>query len=142
MVKWEDRVKVSLSDIFAECNEKKTNKIVETPKSILEYEIDKYVYFIITEHKDRVKIGISNDPKRRLEEVQKYIPYKLILLFYTEGNRVIEQRLHEIFEKDHVQHEWFKFSQEIQELINKLEQIDKQIDILRKEKIDCLINEI
>ena len=59
-----------------------------------------------------VKIGISDNPEKRLASMQTANPYQLRLArrfgpFERDRAMQLEGRLHRIFEKDHVRGEWF-----------------------------------
>lgn len=55
----------------------------------------KFVYFI--SNGNFVKIGITNNPEKRLNSLQSANSSKLFLLYYMEGNERIEKVLHNIF---------------------------------------------
>lgn len=68
------------------------------------------VYFIRTVGADSVKIGVSEFPHFRLEQLQKATPHPLELLGLEYGGRAHEKRLHERFADQHLHHEWFTLS--------------------------------
>jgi hypothetical protein len=64
-----------------------------------------HVYFV--ESSGKVKIGYSNDIKRRIVSFKVALPSDVSLLFLIEGGIEVEATLHEKF-KDHYSHgEWF-----------------------------------
>jgi len=69
------------------------------------------VYFIGVVGRNRVKIGISNNPKRRLAELQHARgDDTLVLLGVLPGGRSLEFRLHRLFDDDRLGGEWFRCS--------------------------------
>ena len=62
-----------------------------------------------------IKVGISNDPKRRLKDLQTSNPYKLKLLsVYQPKQPVIAERvIHALLDKYHERGEWFNCSFDI-----------------------------
>jgi len=78
------------------------------------------VYFI--KSKDAVKIGISNNIRRRMIALQHENAEKIELLHFLETNSYTdafwcEACLHAHFEKYHIHGEWFKLTQEILKFI-------------------------
>ena len=73
----------------------------------------KYVYLIREEH-GCVKIGVSNDYERRLEEIDRSIPYsvELVALIHNEDARLIERNLHNRYDHLRRKGEWFRLSRE------------------------------
>ena len=68
-----------------------------------------YVYAIgDTDHR-LVKIGYSNDPQRRLTNIQITCPFAVSILWQTEGGATLEDALHGHFKSYHVRGEWFEF---------------------------------
>lgn len=56
------------------------------------------------------KVGISNDPERRLKSLQTASPYELELVATvdTENSNGLESLLHDRFAKYHYRDEWFE----------------------------------
>ena len=81
---------------------------------------DSYVYFIRAEGTDLVKIGVTNDPARRLAMLQTGSPTKLTLWFVILGNREREVEIHEQFSGARKFGEWFQISPEINDAIDAL----------------------
>lgn len=56
------------------------------------------------------KIGVSNNPERRLARLQTGNPHELILIrkYYTLDAKTLEATLHETLEEYRVRGEWFK----------------------------------
>lgn len=78
-----------------------------------------YVYFIQIGDSGDIKIGYTNNIKKRLKELQTGSPKKLKLLGYIDGGRTKEQELHSQFKQYRVNGEWFRLHQEIVDYINK-----------------------
>jgi hypothetical protein len=70
-----------------------------------------YVYFI--KQNEFVKIGRSNKPFKRLNDMQVSTPYELKLVGFVPCQnmhyaKVLENRLHSQCKKSHIRGEWFK----------------------------------
>lgn len=78
----------------------------------------KYVYFIVAKGLNRVKIGYSCDPTRRLRELNTASPVELIIHRRMVGNEQIEKELHSRFSKYRIKNEWFQFHNEIKSYAN------------------------
>ena len=76
------------------------------------------VYFIEEEGTNRVKIGYSSDPGRRLRTMQTGNSRRLNLLFTIPGDAGVEKRFHDRYKHAQVRHssEWFYFDSQIKEL--------------------------
>lgn len=73
-----------------------------------------YVYAIGEGSLDSpIKVGWSNDPLKRLRNLQQHHPYELKLLGFVPGTRSYEQSLHERFNRLHLRGEWFKADDEL-----------------------------
>ena len=68
-----------------------------------------FIYVIEESGNGYVKIGISNEPSRRLADMQTGSPYDLTLLLVleVEDAAVTESFLHEVLEKFRIRGEWF-----------------------------------
>lgn len=75
------------------------------------------VYFIEDEGNDQVKIGITNNVRKRIETLQCGHGAPLKLLGTLSGGRRIERQLHVRFNKYRIRNEWFRLSDEIREFI-------------------------
>jgi hypothetical protein len=79
------------------------------------------VYFITTEHAERVKIGhTKNDPTARLRELQTGSPFRLCIIATERGDVTLERRLHARFGQHRLHGEWFTLCGEIKEHIKEL----------------------
>jgi len=77
---------------------------------------EQYVY-AISDGK-YIKVGISNNPKRRLKQLSTGHPKKLYLFGYFAGGRTLEQQLHIKFQKIRSNGEWMYPSDELIEYLN------------------------
>lgn len=78
------------------------------------------VYFLVDGGADSVKIGMSNNPKKRQASLQTGSTESLLLLGTIEGGRDVERSLHERFAEYRIRGEWFKWtpiSEQIRELL-------------------------
>ena len=82
-----------------------------------------FVYFVADQECTHVKIGISNDPEKRLSSLQTSNQGKLQLLGVVEGDSKLEQQYHEQFKHLRQSGEWFKAEPE---LLSFIEQFAKK----------------
>jgi hypothetical protein len=77
------------------------------------------VYFILNTEKDLVKIGLSNNAKRRLHELKSHNADRLKLLktFTSEDADKLEYTLHKKFQHLHIYGEWFSYAPELKSFI-------------------------
>lgn len=78
------------------------------------------IYFVLCKEAQSVKIGVTNDVKKRFDSLQTANPFKLELLKFVEGNRNQEQEIHQKFEHLRVNGEWFSYSEELSNFIDNL----------------------
>jgi len=64
-----------------------------------------------------VKIGQSFDPARRVSDLSNSLPFDVFLI--AESDNLIEERVHRKFRHLQLKHEWFYFTDEIKEFIQK-----------------------
>ena len=84
-----------------------------------EYKTDK-IYFIQAGDNGPIKIGVTNNVRKRLSILQTFSPQKLKLLAIIEGSYDKERLIHQIFSKLRVRGEWFKPEPDLLEYINRL----------------------
>lgn len=77
------------------------------------------IYFI--SHTEYIKIGYTSDIARRLTELQTSCPIKMSVLALIEGEMSDEIALHDKFSHLSSHGEWFHYSAEIDDFINKLD---------------------
>lgn len=78
-----------------------------------------YIYFIQNPADNTVKIGRSCNPEGRFRQLQGGSAHELKMLFVFKANLDKEIDLHDRFKKDRMGGEWFKFSDEILDYIDK-----------------------
>lgn len=74
------------------------------------------IYFILSDD-GYVKIGLSNEPEKRLKSLQTATAHQLEIIYLMPGTLEVEQYLHTLFSEDHSRGEWFIFSDKIREFI-------------------------
>jgi|GEM_PF-3493394 len=67
----------------------------------------KQIYFISSG--EFIKIGIANNPKQRLRDLQTASPVKLKIIYTIPGTENLEKILHEIFNEYRECGEWFRY---------------------------------
>jgi hypothetical protein len=68
-----------------------------------------YVYAIGDADHRQVKIGYTNNPRRRLTNIQITCPFAVSILWQIEGDATLEDALHWHFKSYHLRGEWFEF---------------------------------
>ena len=89
---------------------------------------EELVYFISCG--DFVKIGVSVDPNKRLQNLQTANPFKLKLLATTRGGYFLESHLHTQFEFLHHRNEWFRLEGELKTYVDDISDCGKPVEIL------------
>jgi hypothetical protein len=83
-----------------------------------------YIYLIQKNTESIYKIGISDDPLKRLKQLQtgNSARLHLIKIFAVQDARAIEKRLHRLlmFHRCSPRGEWFKLSEEYVELVGEV----------------------
>lgn len=69
-----------------------------------------YVYFILNEKGDRVKIGFSRDPQKRMRQLQTANAQRLTLLATIPGTKEDEKYLHARYRNYRGINEWFRMA--------------------------------
>jgi hypothetical protein len=69
----------------------------------------KFVYIAFDSYSDTYKIGYTGNINNRLKQLRIGNPY-LSILYFVNGGRTLERKLHSIFEVNKVDGEWFKLS--------------------------------
>ncbi|MEV4441331.1 GIY-YIG nuclease family protein [Streptomyces sp. NPDC049577] len=72
----------------------------------------RWVYVVGSPAARAVKIGVSNDPRARLADLQVGSPVPLLLLWKTPGGQGLESALHAYFAPYRTHGEWFDFQDE------------------------------
>lgn len=81
---------------------------------------EQLVYVIRAMESDRIKIGIAENPTRRLLELQIGSPEHLELIGTAAGGRRLEVRLHAELHRDRLHGEWFEFSDHVALIVGNL----------------------
>ena len=76
------------------------------------------VYFIVNREVGTVKIGVSTNPKSRMNHLQIGSPHRLVLAATSPGGYSLENQLHVQFAKHRLSGEWFRLVPEIQQRID------------------------
>ncbi len=71
------------------------------------------IYFIQTADNQFTKIGIADDPLKRIAQLQTGIPYTLKLFALAMGGRSEEHQMHERFAHLNTRGEWFRTTPEL-----------------------------
>lgn len=80
-----------------------------------------FVYFIYCKQTERIKIGFSFSPERRLRDLSRQSPVNdLKLLRVINGTPKDENRLHKKFNEYRHHGEWFEFAPKIMKFIENL----------------------
>lgn len=77
------------------------------------------IYVILNSSKTFCKIGYSNNPNKRLVELQTGNPEELVLIRTYEGIKALEKHIHFRYKHLNVKNEWFKYSIELLEDLDK-----------------------
>lgn len=95
------------------------------------------VYFIQNTDTKHIKIGYSDNVKKRFSQLQTTSPQELTILTMCEGGIELEKELHNKFNDYYVRGEWFNPSEELISYINKFPPyVNKNYNGLRKLRRD------
>lgn len=78
------------------------------------------IYFIKAVNSGAIKIGVSNDPRRRLDTMQTGSAEPLELLGVLPGQFEEERRLHEMLKRHRIHGEWFRGDAELGAAVERL----------------------
>lgn len=76
-----------------------------------------FVYFVQQETGGPIKIGLTDNPSRRFNQLQRSSPNPLKMLGVCKGGIAAERRLHRLFDEDRLHAEWFNPSTRLLNLI-------------------------
>ena len=85
---------------------------------------DGFIYFIQSEN-DLIKIGWTENIKKRINNLQTNSPFILNMLYFFKGTIEQEGNLHKKFEKYKHHNEWFQTNKEILTYIQNRKEEDK-----------------
>jgi hypothetical protein len=73
---------------------------------------DGFIYFIRCQNTTFYKIGVSKKPKRRICDIDSYLPYDLEILsiHYFKNVYDVEKEVSKILEKNKIRREWYELS--------------------------------
>jgi hypothetical protein len=74
-----------------------------------------FIYFMTAGNK--VKIGVSRNPRRRLDDLKTGSSRMVSIRYVTPGDRTKEKELHKLFAEHRVNGEWFLFATAIRDWI-------------------------
>lgn len=77
-----------------------------------------FVYAIADQSGDKLKIGYSKNPNRRLKQLATGSSDRLYILTMFHGDKFLEKLIHRKFKKVRHNGEWMKVSQELLDYIN------------------------
>lgn len=78
------------------------------------------IYFILAPEAERIKIGYSAYPEKRINQLLTSSPYELEVLAVTPGTQDEERELHRRFAHLRQHREWFTDCEELRNYINQL----------------------
>lgn len=92
-----------------------------TPTSIDARE-RRFVYFLLGRRAKFVKIGCSDNVKRRVKQIARSNPIGKVgrLLGCIEGDFSVEQRLHETFAQYHERGDWFRYCGSLRRMLDRI----------------------
>lgn len=93
------------------------NKFYENKKK---YKNNPIIYFIQNHNTKFIKIGTTNDFKKRLDKFKTYNPEPLIVLGTIPGSYKLEKLIHNLFIKYKFNREWFYNNPQLIEFINEI----------------------
>jgi len=76
-----------------------------------------FVYYVEAVSVNKIKIGISERPSKRLKELQSSSPTLLKLIYFEPGDRKEEVFLHRQFAKNNTNGEWFNYTPQIKRFV-------------------------
>lgn len=98
----------------------------ENERGITDYQKNEdiyFIYFIGMLDDSIIKIGLSNDPQKRLNALQTANPYELRLILTFRGDESKESELHEKYTEYSIRGEWFYNIGKLKDYIDRMLQI-------------------
>jgi hypothetical protein len=96
-----------------------------------------WLYFVQCQTTKRVKIGISSDPVDRMKQMQQGCPTQLVILHKIKTRSGLEEILHAQFTKHRLHGEWFEFTDEIREYVEKRKAEEREKPVNHKSVQVC-----
>lgn len=84
------------------------------------------IYFVHAAELNAVKIGVTNDPQRRLDMLRTGSPVELEIIAVEEGDQKREAELHRQFALLRKRGEWFDYADTLRAYVATLEPFEKQ----------------
>lgn len=84
------------------------------------------IYFI--KANDRVKIGYTLDPSKRIPSIQTSSPYKLEVLLIIDGTIELERELHKNFQEYKIAGEWFEYGERMESFVKENHENDRRYE--------------
>lgn len=71
-----------------------------------------YLYIIKIVDSNLYKIGVSNNPKRRIRDISGHLPYDIEVKYCAKHPHTynLEEMIHDNFREQELRHEWFELS--------------------------------
>ncbi len=110
-----DRIRKNIEKEKAELDEFIKNKNNIKSKHAFGHK-NKFVYVIGDQHYN-IKIGISNNPGKRKQQLQTSNSDKLYLRSFIQGDEELEKALHNKLYKYKTKGEWFKLNDDVREIL-------------------------
>lgn len=92
------------------------------------------VYLIVCDETQTAKIGVSDNPEKRLRSLQTGHPYTLRIECVMDGDESRERIFHENFRDTRLRGEWFLYTPEMSETF----QMFKELSSMSPERRDLL----
>lgn len=84
-----------------------------------------YVYVIVNYTHNTCKIGYSNNPHKRLNQIQTGNHNKLKLFLVFKADKSTELKLHKKYKEYYLRGEWFRFEGKLKENLNNIKKENK-----------------
>jgi hypothetical protein len=110
-----DELKEPFEYIIIKDNEVMSNMV----NNILETQ-ERFVYFIQNESNQEIKIGVTSNIEKRMNDISRVIKAPVKLLKLIKGNEVTEKELHNKFSQYRIHGEWFAPSKELIKYIDQI----------------------
>lgn len=98
------------------------------------------IYFALECRSGSVKIGVTENLKRRLAAIRTNSPHEIVLLAQIPGDERLETYVHDSLSACHIRGEWYRFTPEMFSIIETLRAgapvLSEEEQILAKKAID------
>lgn len=127
--------------------EKPLIKLIDLRHMQLQHSMGKicWTYFFWNEQTELYKIGKSNNPWRRCQELSSIMGARLTHLFSFQAPEMVEGLIHGILKPYRHSHEWFKTVPEVDQMMEEFEEfcLNSPVDnpVLTAEDVDYVIRE-